>query len=226
MSNARLSMESLPITPTWVLLQDAIKSGKPSEALNLVEQARTESENNNDILTSFIEQVLTHLASFKEEAVAEIIRQRYSQSVAEWLATTPGVRESLVKCVESQRRHQARFTVKEEPDRYVVTYDPCGTGGRLRRARSLGVTKKAYPWSWGKKGFPYYCSHCCIHFEILPIEQRGYPIRITLPGESPEDPCVHLFYKNPNLIPKEYFEKVGMQKGKDFFENDKTKIRR
>jgi len=31
-------------------------------------------------------------------------------------------------------------------------------------------------------------------------------------GERPEDPCVHLFYKKPELIPEEYFKRVGKTK--------------
>lgn len=212
MSARKPGLESLDIRPTWVVLEEAIRSGRTDEALRLMNQARAESEHNNDNLTGFIEEVLSRLAAMDEEEVERVVRRRYSQAVARWISTTPGVEESLAKCVESQRRHQARFTITEEPDRYVITYDPCGTGGRLRRERAVGLTKKGHPWSWGKAGVPYYCSHCCIHWEMLPIEQRGYPIRISIPGERPEDPCVHLFYKRPELIPEEYFRAVGAVK--------------
>lgn len=194
---------------SWILTKEAIQAGNTDEALGFLEDARIESEKNNDNLTSFIEQVLTHLANFNEQEVEKITRQRYSQSVRDWIAATPAVEESLRRCIESQRRHQAYCTITEEPERYIVKYDPCGTGGRLRRARSVGTTKKAYTWSWGKTGVAYYCCHCCIHWEILPIEECGYPIRITMPGEEPEDPCIHLFYKKPELIPEEYFVRVG-----------------
>ena len=117
--------------------------------------------------------------------------------------------ETLERCTYSQKGHHANFTIVEEPDRYVVTYDPCGTGGKLRRTRSVGTTKKAYPWSWSKSGVPYYCTHCCVHFETIATEIRGYPIKIALPGNKPEDPCVHLFYKKPELIPEEYFTRIG-----------------
>jgi len=48
--------------------------------------------------------------------------------------------------------------------------------------------------------------------DIIPIELRGYPIRITIPGDKPEDPCIHLFYKKPELIPEDYFTRVGKTK--------------
>ena len=63
-----------------------------------------------------------------------------------------------------------------------------------------------------RSGVPYYCVHCCMFKEILPIELRGYPIRINFPGERPEDPCIQFFYKRPELIPEEYFARVGKTK--------------
>ncbi|MFC2066015.1 hypothetical protein ACFLUO_03000 [Chloroflexota bacterium] len=198
--------------PTWDLVSEAIKSGRTDEALDFHEYVRLESKRNNDTLASFTEGVLTYLAGFGEEELEKVFRQRYYHSVSEWLAITPGVEETLRRCVDAQRGHQSNIAVKEEPDRYVVTYDPCGTGGRLRRTRSVGTTKKAYPWSWGESGVSYYCCHCCIQREIIPIELRGYPTRINLPGSRPEDPCVQLFYKKPELIPEEYFTRVGKTK--------------
>ena len=51
------------------------------------------------------------------------------------------------------------MTVIEEAERFVITHDPCGSGGKLRRKGQFGVTKHAYQWSWGKAGVPYYCTH-------------------------------------------------------------------
>jgi len=31
-------------------------------------------------------------------------------------------------------------------------------------------------------------------------------------GEKPEDPCIHYYYKKPELIPKEYFTRIGVTK--------------
>ena len=198
--------------PTWTLVREAMQAGRINEALDLLEYCRAENERNNDSLTSFVEKTLTHLASFGEEETEKILRQRYYPAMMEWLSTTPGVEETLQRCAEFQRSHHANFTITEEPDRYVAKFDPCGTGGRLMRTRSVGVTKKAYPWSWNRSGVSYYCLHCCIEFEIIATELRGYPIRINLCPERPEDPCVHLFYKKPELIPEEYFTRIDMTK--------------
>ncbi len=142
----------------------------------------------------------------------KIFRERYYPRTKARLAVTHGVEEDLQLCTETHRFHHSNFTVTEEPDRYVVTHDPCGSGGRLKRTMSVATTKKAYPWSWGKAGVPYYCCHCCMTWEIIPIELRGYHLRINLIADKPEDPCIHLFYKRPELIPEEYFTRLGMKK--------------
>lgn len=204
--------------PDWDFVAEAIKAREGDEALNFLEFIRGQSQANNDNLVSFVETVLTHLASFGEDEILRVLRPRYLAKMTEFLSTTQGLEEELQRCTAAQRRHHADFTVTEEPDRYVVTYDPCGSGGRLRRTRSVGTTQKAYPWSWGKAGVPYYCCHCCVSWEIIVTELRGYPVKITLVGERPEDPCVHLFYKKPELIPEEYFARIGMKKDMASFE--------
>ena len=199
--------------PTWDLISEAIKAGRTEEALELLEYVHYETRDNNDTYVSMAEMLINHIISLgDEEEAMKIWYQRAVPKIKSWLSTTTGVEETLRRCVELQRGHHGDLTIVEEPDRYVVRYDPCGSMGRLRRIRSVATTKKAYPWSWGKAGVPYYCCHCCIQWEIVAIELRGYPIRISTPGDKPEDPCVHLFYKKPELIPEEYFTRVGMKK--------------
>ena len=195
------------------LVSQAITAGKTGEALEYLDYARFESQANNDSFVAFVESLLTYIAdNLGEEEVFKALKPRYEARLGEFLATVNGIEEILQRAVESQRRHHAVLSVKEEKDRYVVTYDPCGSGGRLRRTKPVGLTKKAYPWSWGKAGVPYYCTHCCVNWEMTGIEQQGYPVRITLVGDKPEDPCVHLYYKKPELIPEEYFTRIGMNK--------------
>ena len=199
--------------PTPTLARQAIQAGKVDEALELIDYNYTEGIILHDGMISFLEETFNYLATnFGEEEVEKVLRHRYEPRMADWLSTASSVREVLQRCAEFQRSHYSNITIVEEPDRYVTTCDPCGSGGRLRRTRSVEVTKKAYPWSWSKSGVPYYCTHCSIMWEIVPIELRGYPIRITLPGDRPEDPCIHLFYKKPELIPEDYFTRVGMKK--------------
>ena len=121
-------------------------------------------------------------------------------------------------------RERGNFKVKEDRKKYTMIMNPCGSGGRMMRTGELdklpprtetpyffGKTKKPYFWSWGRKGVPYYCAHCCI-LEILDTETFGYPRKIILCPESPEKPCTWLFYKNPKDIPEVYFKSIGKEK--------------
>jgi len=198
--------------PTWNLVREAMRAGRTDEALDFIEYGCAESKAIHDASISIIDDAVTYFARFGEEEIPKLFRQSFYPLVKDWMSVTPGIEETLHRCAEFQRSHFSDFTIVEEPDRYVVRCDPCGSGGRLRRTKSIGTTKKAYPWSWSKSGIPYYCTHCCVAWEIIPTELWGYPIRINLVTDRPEDPCVHLFYKKPELIPEEYFTQIGMTK--------------
>lgn len=197
------------VIPTWTLVREAIRAGKIDEALTFLDYGFNEIKTIHDSLCSFGDDVLTHLASINEEEVYKVLRKRYEPVIRHWLSDTPGVKESLQRGIEYQRGHGGECTIIEETDRYVIRCDPCGSGGQLRRTKDVGKTKKADHWTWSKSGVAYYCVHCCVMWEILPIELRGYPIRINLIGDRPEDPCIHLYYKKPELIPEEYFKRIG-----------------
>lgn len=198
--------------PTWTLIREAILAGKMDEALNLLDYCYSEIKPLHDKLCSFVDCALNQLARFNEEEVYKYFRIKLEPVIRIWLSKTPGVKESLQKGLELQRGHGGNCSVTEETDRYVVICDPCGSGGQLRRTKDSSMVKKAYFWTWGKSNFPYYCAHCCVMWEILPIELRGYPIRINIIGNKPEDPCVHLYYKEPKLIPDEYFARINQIK--------------
>ncbi len=195
--------------PTWMLVRDAIKAGRVDEALELIDYELDRDCAAIDSLTLGRDMLLTRLGRFGEEEIEKFHRERYSPSVIDWLSTTPGVEESLRRFTEIFRVFTPNLFVTEEVDRYVMKMDPCGTGGRLRRMRSVGTTQKAYPWSWSKSGVCYYCTHCSVFQEILPIEMRGYPICVTQYPDNPQDPCIHFYYKKPELIPDEYFIRIG-----------------
>lgn len=195
--------------PTWNLVREAIQTGKVNEALTFLDYAFFEFKSVHDSLCVWIDVAFSQLSNFNEEEIYNVVRKRYGPRMLRWLGDTPGVEESLQRGAEYHRAHGGNLKIKEEPDRYVVTLDPCGSGGQLKRTTEFGVARKAYDWTWGKSNVSLYCSHCCIMWEILPIEARGYPIRITEIADRPEDPCVHLYYKKPELIPEKYFTRIG-----------------
>lgn len=90
-------------------------------------------------------------------------------------------------------------SLEEKEDRYVLTLDPCGSGGMMRRRGMLqsgrGVTMRGYPWSWGKTGVPYYCVHCAIAGEIVPKEITGKIWWLHEYADDPKAPCIYNFIK-------------------------------
>ena len=210
------SAEELVI-PTWNLVSKAIEEGRTEEALELMEYGRIECANADAALIQIIDSFLTTIAeNFGEDQVEKVWKRFSEVRLPPQLAAAKSVEETIQQRIEVQRGHgcglSGKLSIKEEADRYVLTCDPCATGGRLWRTRKVGTTKKAYPWSWSKVGIPYYCSHCCLQLEIMPIELRGYPMRIIERSTKPEDPCIHLFYKKPEFIPEKYFTRIGMKK--------------
>ena len=115
--------------------------------------------------------------------------------------------------------------ITEEEDRYVLAFDPCGTGGRMRRGvprlgtpprtqapYNFGVTHEAHDWSWNERGVCLYCTHCADINELLPLDRVGRPMRVTEHPRDPGDKCRWYIYKRPELIPEKFYERVGRKR--------------
>jgi hypothetical protein len=199
--------------PTWDLVKEAVREGRVDDALELLDYGCEIDKMLLDTLISYLDDALTFMAqTMGEDAAFEFVRRRYAPRVADMLAKAPDALSAMQREVENQRGHFAEIVVTEDDEKYTVTLDPCGTGGRLRRTKDVARTQEPHPWSWGKSGVPYYCAHCTMMWEILPIEERGYPISVFLPPEQDQDACVHLYYKRPEDIPEKYFDRVGKRK--------------
>ena len=115
--------------------------------------------------------------------------------------------------------HPGAFTITEDDEKFTFSMNPCGSGQRLVRMgayegeNAFGTTDEAHDWSYGRKGFPLYCTHCAFMNEIDPIRWIGYPV---YPSEPPEDymsdPCVWYWYKDPAAIPDRHWERYGLKR--------------
>jgi DNA-binding FadR family transcriptional regulator len=120
-------------------------------------------------------------------------------------------------------------SLTEEQDRWVLRFDPCGSGGRTLRADAstgadagvgppsgFGVTTQEHDWAWRTKGVCLYCVHCCQLQERAPIARLGYPVRVVDPPvwgtAEPRDHCTWSVYKDPQLVPAEAYRRVGAAK--------------
>jgi hypothetical protein len=111
------------------------------------------------------------------------------------------------------------FTIAEDDEKFTFTMNPCGSGQRLVRLNKyegengLRTTEEAHTWSYGRKDFPLYCTHCAFMNEVQPIEWIGFPV---YPSDPPEDfhrdPCTWYWYKDPADIPERHWERHGLTK--------------
>jgi hypothetical protein len=141
--------------------------------------------------------------------------------------------ESLQLSVEAHRGHFAGLhreggvTVIDEPDRYVIQMDQCGSGGRMVQGDPVVgngsridppynflVLDGPYDWTWGIRGVGAYCSHCAIVNQILPIEWLGRPMRGTAFSDQPDPPCKWFIYKSVDAVPDRAFTEVGKPRPK------------
>ena len=113
------------------------------------------------------------------------------------------------------------FEIGEDDEKLTFTMNPCGSGQRLWRNRRYGpegwgVTDEAHDWSYGRKGFPLYCTHCAFMNEALPIRWIGHPV---YPSDPPKDfdrdPCTWYWYKDPADIPARHYERHGLSPAED-----------
>jgi hypothetical protein len=148
--------------------------------------------------------------------------EKYDPATKPW----PQSLERLVLDIfESTRGHlsgperEGDFEVREEPDRWVVRFAPCGSGGRtyadLDAVPGRTFTRGEHDWAWRTTGVCHYCVHCCQLQQRAPIERIGIPLRVIEPpvrpagGRPGRDRCTWSLYKDPGLLPDEAFTGVG-----------------
>lgn len=130
----------------------------------------------------------------------------------------------------SERRGELEF--EEDDDKWVVKFDPCGSGGRSSRGDPIegtpprpqppyefGVTTEKHDWAWNETGVCHYCAHCCFALELLPAERWGHPVRVVdsplypdeTSGAEPKK-CTWTVYKRLDAIPEEAYRRIGRTK--------------
>lgn len=148
----------------------------------------------------------------------------------------------LVAC-EAMRGHlvgperTGDFELIETDDRFILRFDPCGSGGRTIRGDWIegtparmeppynwSVSEEPNTWNHGESGICHYCTHCIVLMEEMPIDRFGYPVRVIDPPRYPDtdkDPevrqkCQWQMFKDPTNVPAEYYVRVGREKPTTF----------
>lgn len=211
-------------------LRAAITRQEAEAATRLAERLRQEFKGPHDAMVVWVQDLLTFIArEYGEEAVAETVlhanQHIWAPRYELWERMTP--EEKLQLTVEGMRGRlsgpgrRGDVIIREEEDRYVIAFDPCGSGGVMRRGDPEtgglpllvpgGTNQQPHPWTWGKTGVHWYCTHCCIIMEWASIQDRGYPFRPLAHTLDHSQPCVWYIYKRPELTRPEHYLNVGAQ---------------
>lgn len=217
------------------------------QALDELDRLREAWRQHHDRGADFQSGLLTFVARrFGEDAVGHA----YSQVLAPYLAERYqpfDVRErpyeqtlyrNLYLAFEAMRGHlvgpdrTGDMEVVEDDEKFVIAFDPCGSGNRGQRgdpvegtpSRSeepynFGVTTAEHDWAWNETGICYYCAHCCYALEYWPAQQWGHPLRVIDSPRYPQETsgsepkkCTWTIYKTLEAIPAEAYERIGMTK--------------
>ena len=216
--------------PTMDRAIEALDAGDLDEARRLCEEMKHEGRHLHDLMAGGIGGLITFVQEkLGDEGVAAAWR---SSNEKGWRRDVEKIealdrRQVVLALAATWRAHSCSgtgpnpgaFTIEEDDEKFTFRMNPCGSGQRLwrngayRGPNAMGTTREAHSWSYGRKGFPLYCTHCSFMNEIQPIEWLGYPI---YPSDPPEDfhrdPCVWYWYKDPARIPERHWERYGMAK--------------
>lgn len=152
------------------------------------------------------------------------IAARYDPAERDWATAVDRLAMDIFEAVRghlSGPERDGRFDVREESDRWVLQFAPCGSGGRTYPGvqtadrDSAQFTSGEHDWAWNTKGVCLYCVHCCQLQQRAPIQRIGIPLRVIEPpvraadGRRGRDVCTWSIYKDPSMIPAHAWTDVG-----------------
>jgi hypothetical protein len=207
----------------------AIASRDGDAAAAAVELMRVRWAAQHDGLVAWIQALLAEVArTFGEEAVLAVVTRAYEHiwkpRYELWGKMSP--EERLQLSVEGMRgghlsgpRHRGDVGVSDEGDRYVMSLDPCGSCGILRRGDPDSGRPPHEPegnatphaWTWGRVGMSWYSVHSPIALEYLQMREGRPPLRPLEDCDLPDRPCRWFIYKDPERPRSIHYERMGFE---------------
>lgn len=155
---------------------------------------------------------------------------KYDVSKIDWEQAFPDL---VHASIETQRGHlvgpnrEGVVELTEYDDRVLISFEPCGTGGRTVAGDAVSGTPSRHEapfyytaiqgkhdFAWNKTGVCQYCTHCAMMTGKFPIERFGYPLRVVEPplAGDPKGRCHWTIYRNVRDVPAQYYESLGATK--------------
>lgn len=211
----------------------ALAENNDDEALKWLERMRLAFLNVHDVLVVWVQDQLSFIAdTWQEDDVLESVLHTH-QSIwgdryAAWDQMTPW--EKVALTVEGMRgghfsggQRRGDVIIEDQDDRYLVAFDPCGSGGVARRGdpetgrasypiTMHGTNQESHLWTWQKTGVHWYCAHCAIAMEWLPGRKRGYLLRPLDHTLDHNAPCPWYIYKDDKQIREYHYPRTGLSK--------------
>jgi hypothetical protein len=208
-------------------LKAAIEAGDASRVTTALERLWLEFKIPHDVLVAWINEMLNYLAQRTERDVLESILDTH-QSIwgdryATWDKMTPW--EKVALTVEGMRGHlsgasrKGDVLVREEDDRFVIAFDPCGTGGVLRRGDPESG-RAAFKTDGMNKSLGQRARWVCAGIvRIAPLRwsgcrrKRGHPLRPLDHTLDHSAPCVWYVYKDESQTRDYHYPRTELVKG-------------
>lgn len=205
----------------------AIEARDADGAIAALELMRVRWAAQHDGLVVWVQSLLADIAArFGEEAVRETVTLAYEHiwrpRYERWGRMSP--EERLQLSVEGMRgghlsgpRRRGDVGVADEGDRYVMSLDPCGSCGVLRRGdpdsgrpgQAPDGNRVAHPWTWWRTGMSWYSVHSPIALEFIQMSAGGPPLRPMEDCDLPDRPCRWFIYKDPAVVRRVHYERMG-----------------
>ena len=205
----------------------ALEAHDADAAVAAVELMRVRWAAQHDGLVVWIQEVQTEIAEhFGEDAIRESVTLAYEHiwkpRYALWGAMDPELRLQL--SVEGMRgghlsgpRHRGDVGVSDEGDRYVMSLDPCGSCGVLRRGdpdsgrapHPSATNQEPHPWTQMRTGMSWYSVHSMIALEFIQMSEGKPPLRPVEDCDLPDRPCRWFIYKDTTKPRRIHYERQG-----------------
>jgi hypothetical protein len=173
-------------------LRAAIRAGDTEAALAEVDNVLAEAVPIHDMMGDLASALLTFIAErLGEEAVEDAWRyagETCWRPFFDAFKASGDVEAFAQTFIAFLHSHRYDFSVIEDDERWVIEVHRgtsgermliegkvAGSSGHPDGHRQYGVTEKAYPWTFGFEGFPYYDVHSAVWMHLNPREW-GWPV--------------------------------------------------